>query len=108
MYCVHWLETGARFFPEQIATWKELTGEDLDPTEQVSTPKFRLFGSDELTQALKFCEELRARRRDHGHKLSFIGMQSEDPNSVGEQGVKAFDGFQADGVTPYDWKKRRI
>lgn len=85
MYCVYWTVTDG----------------------ETRTAHKRELGSHELTEALHFCEALRLQRRE-GAPLSMICMASEDSNSVGEQGVKAFDGFQADGVTPYDWKKRRI
>lgn len=101
MYCVHWISTERRLTDEQVQTWHDMTGELLDITDQVNIPKHKMFSSTELTQAVKFCEELRTRRRA-GEKLSFISMASEDPNSVGEQGVsdKLPEG--------YDWKKRRI
>jgi hypothetical protein len=107
MYCVYWTETHPRITAEQAQSWLELTGEPLDITELVDLPRFEYFGKDELSDALRFCEHLRKLRKE-GHPYKMICMASEDPNSVGEPGVKAFDGFQADGVTPYDWKKRRI
>ncbi len=93
MYCVHWLET-------VVVSTTPLT--DVDNLVVTALqPHHKLFLSAELTQALKFCEELRKRRRE-GERLSFIGMVSEDPNCVGEQGV-------SDVLPPgYDWKKRRI
>lgn len=101
MYCVYWSETVPARHPDMIASWKEMTGEELDPSETITVPRRQVLNSDQLTIALQLCEELRRRRRN-GEAISFIGMVSEDPNCVGEQGVsdKLPEG--------YDWKKRRI
>lgn len=53
-----------------------------------------------LTDALKFSEALRAERRN-GADITHITMSSENPDSVGQQGV-------ADVLPGYDWKKRRV
>lgn len=54
-----------------------------------------------LTEALTFSENLRRQRRE-GAQISHIVMSSENPDSVGQQGVN--------DILPegYDWKKRRI
>ena len=67
--------------------------------KSITLCKAMSFDADELGLALKFCEELRTRRRN-GEQISFITLCSEDPNSVGQAGV--------DVTGPeYDWKKRR-
>lgn len=54
----------------------------------------------ELTEALRFTEEMRKRQRE-GEPIRFVSFVGENPNSVGYPGV--------DDVKPgYDWKKRRI
>jgi hypothetical protein len=63
------------------------------------TPKQKEFDSQSMAAALGFMEELRGRPRA-GEALSFVVMQSENPNSVGNPGVA--------GVGPdYNWRKRR-
>lgn len=57
------------------------------------------FDATALTEALKFAEELRARRRA-GEPISHVCMQSEMPESVGQAGV-------SDPNADYDWRKRR-
>lgn len=73
--------------------------------DQNQNPQCRSFSSgldaDPLGGALKFTEA----QRQAG--FSHVVMSTENSDSVGKPGVKAFDGFQADGVTPYDWMKRR-
>jgi hypothetical protein len=54
---------------------------------------------DDMGLMLKFCEELRRRRRE-GEPISYIGSSSELDESIGESGVE--------GPPPdYNWKKRR-
>jgi hypothetical protein len=54
-----------------------------------------------LNEALRWAKEL----RENGNR--FVTIASENPNSVGEQGVDGVqDGMLPDG-TPYTWKKRR-
>lgn len=54
-----------------------------------------------LTRALRITEE----KRQAGY--TFVGMVSEDPNSIGKSGVDSVeDGVLPDG-TAYTWKKRR-
>lgn len=48
--------------------------------------RHRAFGNGELTAALKFAEELRARRAG-GDAISHVTIQSELPQSVGRPGV---------------------
>lgn len=57
------------------------------------------FGSDEMSSALRFMEELRRRQRE-GEHICFVTMSSENPHSVGHPGA-------ADPSPDYHWKKRR-
>lgn len=68
--------------------------------EPQAQPNARLFAPDELTAALRFAEELRARRAA-GETISHIAIQSELPGSVGRAGV-------ADPGADYAHYKRRI
>ncbi|HJV87675.1 MAG TPA: hypothetical protein VJ698_19555 [Noviherbaspirillum sp.] len=67
--------------------------------DEKAAPHSLGFASDDLSGALKFMEELRARQRA-GERLCFITMSSENPDSVGPPGV-------ADPHPDYNWKKRR-
>jgi hypothetical protein len=60
----------------------------------------RSFASDALAQALRFAEELRARRKG-GEAISHVAIQSELPEAVGPAGV-------ADPPKDYAHYKRRI
>jgi len=60
----------------------------------------RAFAQDALAQALRFAEELRARRRA-GARISHVSIQSELPEHVGPAGV-------ADAPGDYAHYKRRI
>lgn len=91
MYMVYWVETHETDSPA--------------PT-LVSFPCCQSFKSNEMSAALKFCEDLRARRRA-GERISFVTFVSEIPEQVGEAGVAAVtDGKLPDG-SEYTWKKRR-
>lgn len=57
------------------------------------------FAQDQLAEALKFAESLRARRRA-GEAISHVAIQSELPQSVGQAGV-------ADPGRDYAHYKRR-
>src|SRR5262245_54678243 len=59
----------------------------------------REFASSEMSAAMAFIEELRARQRA-GENISFVTLCSENPDSVGPAGV-------AETGPDYDWKKRR-
>ena len=72
-------------------------------TEAHYGARSQLFTMAQMSESLNFMAELR--KRDGVEFVTFI---QQNPDSVGKPGVAAFDGFQADGVTPYDWKKRRI
>ena len=62
-------------------------------------PSSKQFESEEMSEALKFSQDLRNRQYTDG-SVSFVSMSSENPNCVGKQGV--------DVTGPdYDWKKRR-
>lgn len=63
-------------------------------------PHARTFASDALAQALRFAEELRARRKA-GEAISHVAIQSELAESVGPAGV-------ADAPRDYAHYKRRI
>jgi len=63
-------------------------------------PQARSFPPDALAPALKFSEDLRARRRA-GEPLSHVAIQSELPQSVGPAGV-------SDPAADYAHYKRRI
>jgi len=60
----------------------------------------RSFASDALGEALRFAEELRARRKA-GEAISHVAIQSELPQAVGPAGV-------ADAPKDYAHYKRRI
>lgn len=64
------------------------------------TPQSEGFGTTQMKLALDLMEGLRNRQRS-GEPVSFVGMVSEHPDSVGRPGVN--------DVLPvgYDWKKRR-
>jgi hypothetical protein len=99
MYNVYWTEEVNRHTEDQVNAWFDMTGELLDINAVEGVAMFELFQSNELNEALKFSEGLRAKRRA-GEKITFITMASEDPNCVGEQGVsdKLPEG--------YDWTKQ--
>jgi hypothetical protein len=63
-------------------------------------PHARSFAADALGQALRFAEELRARRKA-GEAISHVAIQSELPQAVGPAGV-------ADAPKDYAHYKRRI
>jgi hypothetical protein len=63
------------------------------------SPQHKHFGSDEMSAALKFMEDLRKQQREDG-SVGFVTFVSENPNSVGKPGV---DETGAD----YSWTKRR-
>jgi hypothetical protein len=65
-----------------------------------SSPQARSFAPDALSEALKFSEELRARRR-RGEQVSHVAIQSELEQSVGPAGV-------SDPASDYAHYKRRI
>lgn len=62
--------------------------------------QFRPFASDALAEALRFSEDLRARRKA-GERISHVAIQSELPHSVGAAGV-------SDAPKDYAHYKRRI
>lgn len=63
-------------------------------------PRARSFASDALSDALKFAEELRGRRKA-GEAISHVAIQSELPENVGPAGV-------SDPARDYAHYKRRI
>ena len=60
----------------------------------------RSFAADALAEALRFAEQLRARRRA-GEAITHVAIQSELPEAVGAAGV-------ADAPKDYAHYKRRI
>jgi hypothetical protein len=63
-------------------------------------PHAKIFGANELTQALRFADELR-KRRAGGESISHVAIQSELAGNVGRAGV-------ADPQPGYAHDKRRI
>jgi hypothetical protein len=63
-------------------------------------PRARTFAADALAQALRFAEDLRARRKA-GEPISHVSIQSELPEAVGPAGV-------ADPAADYAHYKRRL
>lgn len=72
----------------------------MEHPEGAGQARARTFASDALAEALRFSEELRARRRA-GERISHVAIQSEMPESVGPAGV-------ADPPKDYAHYKRRI
>jgi hypothetical protein len=65
-----------------------------------ASPQARSFAPDALSEALKFSEQLRVRRKE-GCAISHVAIQSELPQSVGPAGV-------SDPAGDYAHYKRRI
>lgn len=72
----------------------------LESREGSGEPRARSFPSGALSEALKFAEDLRGRRRA-GEGISHVAIQSELPESVGHAGV-------SDPSPDYAHYKRRI
>jgi hypothetical protein len=72
----------------------------LESREGAGEPRARSFPSDALSDALKFAEDLRSRRRA-GEGISHVAIQSELTESVGHAGV-------SDPSPDYAHYKRRI
>lgn len=72
----------------------------LESRDSTGEPRARSFPSDALSDALKFAEDLRGRRRA-GEAISHVAIQSELPESVGHAGV-------SDPSPDYAHYKRRI
>jgi hypothetical protein len=72
----------------------------LEHGPEAATPNARSFDTDALSEALKFAEQLRARRRQ-GEPLTHVAIQSELPQHVGAAGV-------SDPGLDYAHYKRRI
>lgn len=62
--------------------------------------KFEDFSSDQMTDALNWCQILRNKRLE-GKDISFISMSSEIEECTSLPGVSA-------PSADYDWKKRRV
>lgn len=69
------------------------------PPGEAAQPRHAQFDADRLGDALKFAEQLRA-RRVAGEAISHVAIQSELPQSVGKAGV-------ADPGSDYAHYKRR-
>jgi hypothetical protein len=72
----------------------------MDHAGAESRAQSRAFAQDALGEALRFAEDLRARRRA-GERISHVAIQSELPESVGAAGV-------SDPSPDYAHYKRRI
>ena len=72
----------------------------MEYPEGEAQPRARGFATDALGDALRFAEELRARRKA-GDAISHVSIQSELPEAVGPAGV-------ADAPRDYAHYKRRI
>jgi hypothetical protein len=72
----------------------------LEHGSDASSAQARSFAPSELSQALKFAEDLRARRKQ-GEPLTHVAIQSEMSESVGGAGV-------SDPASDYAHYKRRI
>ena len=72
-------------------------------TEAHFGARSQLFTISQMSEALNFMSELRKKEG-----VEFVTFIQQNPDCVGKPGVTAFNGLQADGVTPYDWKKRRL
>lgn len=70
------------------------------PAQGSPLSQHRIFGADQLGEALRFSEALR-QRRQAGEPVSHVSLQSELPQSVGPAGV-------ADAPADYAHYKRRI
>lgn len=70
------------------------------PQETPAVAQHQAFPSDQLGEALRFAESLRARRKA-GEAISHVSIQSEMPESVGAAGV-------SDPPKDYAHYKRRI
>ena len=76
-----------------VVFWMEYPGAEGEP-------RARGFAANALSEALRFAEDLRGRRRS-GEKISHVAIQSELPESVGPAGV-------SDPARDYAHYKRRI
>jgi hypothetical protein len=72
----------------------------LEHGSERAQPQAEYFAPDQLSEALRFAENLRA-RRNAGEPLSHVAIQSELPQNVGKPGV-------ADPPKDYAHYKRRI
>lgn len=70
------------------------------PQEEAATARHRAFGTEELSAALQFAEQLRAQRAA-GEPITHVAIQSELPQAVGPAGV-------ADPQPGYSHYKRRL
>ena len=63
-------------------------------------PNFQSFPAEEMSEALKFMEQLRQQQRSGERQIAFVTMCSENPSVVGKPGA-------ADVDPDYNWTKRR-
>ena len=70
-----------------------------DTAAGTMAPRAQEFAADKMTAALAFMEALRTRQLQ-GAPVRHITMSSENPHSVGRQGVDVVD-------DRYHWTKRR-
>lgn len=78
MFVVYWLEAG----------------------EDGAEAGYSSFAENEMSEALRYMEQLRAAQRSGERPIAFITMCSENPHSVGKPGA-------ADPGSDYNWTKRR-
>lgn len=79
--------------------WTEVRAVTEEGASDVMIPFAQKFASSDLTAAMSFMEQLRARRRA-GEPICFVAMSSEHPDAIGPAGV-------AEPASDYNWKKRR-
>jgi hypothetical protein len=72
----------------------------LEHAPDAPQPNARSFAADALSEALKFAEELRGRRKA-GEPITHVAIQSELAQNVGAAGV-------SDPASDYGHYKRRI
>ncbi len=80
-----------------VVFWLEYPDTESPPEGRA---RARPFAADALGEALRFAEDLRARRKA-GERISHVAIQSELPEAVGPAGV-------ADPSRDYAHYKRRI
>ena len=85
-----------------IVYWMETVNVDsgLCGSYDERIAKFQEFEGSNMSEPLKFAEELRAKRKQ-GARISHIDIKTEMTESVGQDGV-------SDAPKDYDWYKRRV
>ena len=85
-----------------IVYWMETTILNAGPefSKHERSAQFKEFEGSNISEPLKFAEELRAKRKQ-GARISHIDIKTEMTESVGQDGV-------SDAPKDYDWYKRRV